>query len=250
MDILVCVKAVPVTTEVRTDDQFRLQRDNTQLQWNIADESALEAALRLKGATGHVTVLTMGPPKLENQLRELLARGADRVALLTDPKLAGSDTLATARALAVAIGHYGRFDLVLCGMRAIDGETGQVPGMLAAALDIPCITNAESIQQIADGVLIKRTLENTTQTLSVKMPAVVSLCAYSYPLRLPGIMGLRRARQQQIEVLSADALGLTEIGLKGSGTKVRKITTRFPGLRQTEYKDIHQIAKLCKEVAK
>ena len=90
------------------------------LQWNVADESALEAANRLKGPATAVTVLTMGPGKLEAPLRELFARGADRAVLLTDPVMAGADTRATAAALAAAVGKLGTFDLILCGRRALE----------------------------------------------------------------------------------------------------------------------------------
>ena len=100
--ILVCVKAVPVSSSVEVDGQHRLKRDGASLQWNIADESALEAAFRLADKDGSVTVLTMGPPKLEGPLLELLARGASRAVLITDRLMAGADTRATARALASA----------------------------------------------------------------------------------------------------------------------------------------------------
>ncbi|MBO5836908.1 MAG: electron transfer flavoprotein subunit beta/FixA family protein [Oscillospiraceae bacterium] len=228
MNILVCMKTVPATTSVQVDGQFRLKRDGVKLQWNIADEAALEAALELGGT---VTVLTMGPGKLEEPLRELLARGADRAVLLTDPQMAGSDTLATARALAAAVKTLGQFDLILCGRRAIDGETGQVPGMLAAMLDIPCISSVESIDQ--EGPLFRR-LENGVQTLKTSLPAVVSICEYTYTLRLPGILGMRRAKSKTVEKLCAADIGLSpeQCGLRGSATKVVAMDAKFPGLRK------------------
>ena len=228
MNILVCMKTVPATTSVQVDGQFRLKRDGVKLQWNIADEAALEAALELGGT---VTVLTMGPGKLEEPLKELLARGADRAVLLTDPQMAGADTLATARALAAAVKTLGQFDLILCGRRAIDGETGQVPGMLAAMLDIPCISSVESIDQ--DGPLFRR-LENGVQTLKTSLPAVVSICEYTYTLRLPVILGMRRAKSKTVEKLCAADIGLSpeQCGLRGSATKVVAMDAKFPGLRK------------------
>ena len=228
MNILVCMKTVPATTSVQTDGQFRLKRDGVKLQWNIADEAALEAALDLGGT---VTVLTMGPGKLEEPLKELLARGADRAVLLTDPAMAGADTLATARALSAAIEKLGDFDLILCGRRAIDGETGQVPGMLAAMLDIPCISSVEKIDE--EGQLFRR-LEQGTQVLKTNLPAVVSICEYTYTLRLPGILSMRRAKSKTVEKLSAEDLGLSpeQCGLKGSATKVVAMDAKFPGLRK------------------
>ncbi len=255
MRILVCMKAVPATAQVQVDGQFRLQRDGVKLQWNVADESALEAALQLRGPGDTVTVLTMGPGKLEAPLKELLARGADEAVLLTDPKMAGADTLATAGALAAAARYLGGFDLYLCGCRALDGETGQVPGMLAAMLQIPCITNAESLQ-LQDRVLqLQRRLETGNALLQTELPAVISICAYSYTLRLPGILGMRRARQKQVQMVSAQELGLApeQCGLKGSATKVVTMSARFPGLRKGPKEEniatgVKKLIELCREV--
>ena len=231
--ILVCVKAVPAATSVQVDGEYRLKRDGVSLQWNIADESALEAALRLKDKDGTVTVLTMGPPKLEAPLKELLARGADRAVLITDRLMAGADTRATAAALKAAAEKLGPFDLILCGRRAIDGETGQVPGELAA-LGIPCVSNVESLGEEEGKLILYRRLENGVQTLQAKLPLVVSVCEYSYNLRLAGILSMRKAKNKTVEQFSASDLGLTEVqcGLKGSVTKVIAMEARFPGLRK------------------
>ncbi len=233
-NILVCVKAVPSSSSVQVDGEYRLQRDNVNLQWNIADEAALEAALSLKGTDGTVTVLTMGPPKLEEPLKELLARGADRAVLITDRLMAGADTHATAAALKAAAESLGPFELILCGRRAIDGETGQVPGELAAALDIPCISNVEEIHPEKEQLILSRRLENGVQHLCAEGPLVVSMCEYSYTLRLAGIQSMRRARNKAVERYSAADLGMTagECGLKGSLTKVVAMEATFPGLRK------------------
>ena len=232
--ILVCVKAVPVSSSVEVDGQHRLKRDGASLQWNIADESALEAAFRLADRDGSVTVLTMGPPKLEGPLLELLAKGANRAVLITDRLMAGADTRATARALASAAEKLGPFDAVFCGCKAIDGETGQVPGELAAALGLPCISNAEKVETAGDELLVARRLEDGVQNLTVSGSAVISFSSYSYPLRLAGILGMRRARKTPVEILTAADLGLTpeDCGLKGSLTKVAAMESRFPGLRR------------------
>ena len=232
--ILVCVKAVPASTSVQVDGEYRLKRDGVSLQWNVADESALEAALRLKDKDGSVTVLTMGPQKLEAPLKELLARGADRAVLITDRLMAGADTRATAAALKAAAEKLGPFDLILCGRRAIDGETGQVPAELAAALGIPCVSNVEAITEADQTLILSRRLENGIQTLSATGPIVVSACEYSYNLRLPGILSIRRAKNKQVEMLSAADLELNaaDCGLKGSLTKVVAMEAKFPGLRK------------------
>jgi len=256
-NILICMKAVPTTAQVQTDGEFRLKRDGTDLQWNVADESALEVALQMKGPSGSVTVLTMGPKKLSAPLKELLMRGADRAVLLTDPLLAGADTIATAKALSKAVAALGEFDLILCGRRAMDGETGQVPAMLAAALGIPCVSNVESIGQEAGQWLLRRRLESETVELQYACPLVASVCEYSYVLRLPGVMSMRRARDKQVEEITAQQIGLApqECGLKGSFTKVIKMDTKFPGLRkgpkETDIqKGAAQLITLLREVEK
>ena len=256
MKILVCVKTVPATTEVEVDGQFRLKRDGVKLQLNIADEAALETALALKEMGDSVTVLTMGPPKVADLLKELFARGVDRAVLLSDPTLAGADTYATAEALRAAISHLGGFDAIFCGRRAMDGETGQVPPMLAALMDIPCITNCEEAEIEEENLLLRRRLEGEYQLLQTPMPCVVSVCEYSKTLRLASLMGLRRAKDKGVEILTAEDVGIDpqKRGLKGSKTKVTAMTAKFPGLRkgpkETELLSFAKTAAdICREVA-
>lgn len=231
--VLVCMKAVRETGAGQVDGAAAADRDRADLRWNIADESALEAALRLAGGEGRVTVLTMGPPKLENLLRELVARGVDAAVLITDRLMAGADTHATAVALKAAAEKLGPFDLIFCGRRAIDGETGQVPGELAAALHLPCISEVERAD-LRDGALVlSRRLEEGTQELQAASPLVVSFCEYAYPLRLPGILGLRRAKKAPVTIYGAADLGLRagDCGQSGSLTEVASAELRLPGLR-------------------
>lgn len=273
--ILVCVKAVPSAGDVQLDAEYRLRRDTAPLQWNIADAAALETALRLAqelpacggDAAGEVTVLCMGPEKLQTALRELLDRGAHQAVLLCGRALSGSDTRATAAALAAAVRLLGPFDLILCGRRAIDGETGQVPGELAAALGLPCVTQAERIVwaqrepaeavlngpgQAAGGpgraagepkqaeqtpgpqLLLTRRLDAGTDRLLASGPLVASLCEYSCPLRLPSIAAMRRARSQPVRLIDAAELGLApgECGLAGSPTRVVRMESRFAARRR------------------
>lgn len=231
--ILVCVKAVPNTTDVHFDQDGKLHRSNTQLQWNVADLSALEAALTLKIPGSTVTVLTMGPQKLDSSLKELLSRGADNAVLICDPCLAGSDTYVTAKVLAAAIHKLGDFDLILCGKQSLDGDTGQVPGMLAAALGVPCVTNAQQLIPEGNQLQLNRILEKGTQALSVTFPCVISVQPYAYNLRLPGIMAMRRAQQKTVLTLTARDLDLSPevCGQAGSLTKVTKIHPLLHGHR-------------------
>ncbi len=253
-NILVCIKAVPIATQSGAAEQT-IQREKCSLQWNVADEAALEAALRLKSSAGSVTVLTMGPAKLADPLRELLGRGVDQAVLLTDPSLSGADTYATTKALSAAICALDSFDLILCGRRAVDGETGQVPPMLAAAMDMPCITNAEQLTKTDGKLILRRRLEDRSVTLSVSAPAVVSVCEYAYALRLPSISAMRRAREKQVRQLTAAELGLSPevCGLKGSLTKVVHTDKKFPGLRSCKREadiaaGVCQLLELCREV--
>lgn len=231
--ILVCMKAVQTAEPVRTEGQVQTERDKADLQWNIADESALEAAFRLVDGTGRVTVLTMGPPKLKDLLKEVVARGVEEPVLITDRLMAGADTHATAAALKAAVEKLGPYDLILCGRRAIDGETGQVPGELAAALGIPCISEVESVEQMDGNLILTRRMGEGAKRLLAKLPLVISLCEYTYPLRLANLMGIRRARETQIIVYGAKDLGLSpgDCGKIGSLTEVMSTERQFPGLR-------------------
>lgn len=255
MNILVCMKAVPATTQIGADAQFRLKRDGAELQWNVADESALALALSLKAQSGGaVTVLTMGPEKLTAARQELFGRGADRAVLLTDPALAGADTAATASALAAAVRYLGGFDLILCGRRAIDGETGQTPALLAGALSLPCVTDAERVERADGSLRVQRRLEDGTHVLSVGLPAVVTLCEYAYRLPMPSLTGLRGARDRQFERLTAAEIGLSAkaCGYAASPTRVVRMEQRMPGLRACRREPdaaagAREIARMAKE---
>lgn len=221
------------------------------MQLNISDLSALEAALQLKAEhpDSEVTVLSMGPAKAERLLQELFPLGTDRIVLLSDVALAGSDSLATARALACAISHLGNFDCILCGRRALDAETGQIPAQLAAALNVPVVTNVESMSHTGQTLECARRLETGISKVAVPFPAVVSLCEYVYTLRLPSILGRRRALGKQVEFITATDIGLESslAGLNGSATKVVHVDTKAPGLRKCRYPALSDIVGVIKE---
>lgn len=232
-NILVCVKMVPIDDRVKMDDNHCMDRNRMFHQINISDMAAVEAALMHRPGAS-VTVLTMGTAAVIPLLKDLLARGVDEAVLLTDKGMAGSDTHATSHILATAVKKMGEFDLILCGRRAIDGETGQVPGELAAELRIPCITNIEEILSNGENCKCLRLLENGTSLLEVKLPAVISFCEYAYPLRLAGLKGRREAASKEVKVFSMKELGLSkaECGLSGSRTKVVKAEHLQTGLRK------------------
>ena len=209
MRILICLKQVPDTTEVKLTGDLTLEREFVAQVLNPADESALELGLELKERHGGtVTVLTMGPRRAEGMLREALSRGADEAVLMTSPRFAGADTLVTAHCLAQAEKALGGFDLILCGRRAIDGETGQVGPMVAAMLDWHCVVNATE-GEITDGCLKAVQLgEAGSLQWKAPLPAVMTLCEWSHALRLPTISGLRRAAQAQVRICEPENMGI------------------------------------------
>jgi len=240
MRILVCVKQVPDSLQVTLDENHSMVRSSAARVMNPADECALGCALGMKAAFGaEVTALTMGPALAENMLRDTLSRGADRAVLLTDAAFAGADTLATARTLHAAVRLEGGFDLILCGRRASDGETGQVGPALASLLAIPAITNATAISLIQGDIAweITQLREDREVRWQARGPVLVTLCEWSYPLPLPSIQGLRAARNSPVLSYDAKALGLdpSQCGLAGSPTRVIRVVAQPSGLRNCTF---------------
>ena len=177
LNIVVTVKQVPDTTEVRIDPKTNtLIREGIPNIINPEDMNAVEAALALKELHGGtVTAITMGPPQAEEALEEIIAMGADRGILLTDRAFAGSDTLITAFTLSRAIMKIKHFDLILCGRQAIDGDTAQVGPQIASFLDLPQVTYAQEIEFDERGLVIKRCLEDCVEIVRLKLPALVTV---------------------------------------------------------------------------
>ena len=235
MNIVVCVKQVPDTAEMRIDPVTNnLIRDGVTNIMNPYDQYALEAALELKESTGaKVTVFTMGPPQAEVVLKDAVAVGVDEVKLISDRAFGGADTLATSQAMANAIKHFGIPDLILCGRQAIDGDTAQVGPEIAEHLDLPQITAALKIQIQGDEVIVDKENEYTSQTVAAKMPAVVTVMR-SPDLRFASIKGKLKARKTQVPVYTAADLEipLDIIGKAGSPTQVMKSFT--PTVKKVE----------------
>ncbi len=247
MKILVCIKQVPDTLEVKLSSNYTLQRDFVAQVINPADESALELGLTLRDKLGgSLTVMTMGRPKAEGMLREMLSRGADEAVLLTDSAFAGADTLATAKTLVGAIHVLGGFDLILMGRRAIDGETGQVGPMVASLLDIPCVANATKANVAGSMLTAEQLTEAGTLSWRCELPGLVTLCEWTYALRLPSLSGLRRAKTQEIRRLTAGDLGLAPqgIGLAGSPTRVIHAEPRPVGVRDCKRLNLPQLLEV------
>ena len=179
MKILVFVKQVPDTTDVKLDPVTgNLKREGVESIMNPLDANAVEAALQLKDKVGGTVVaISMGPPQAEDVLKKALAMGCDEAVLLSDRAFGGADTLATGYVLAKAAEKVGGYDLLIFGRHASDGETAQTGPVTAAFLGVPQITLAESLD-VQDGwVIAKRTTEDCTETVRAKMPAMVTVCS-------------------------------------------------------------------------
>lgn len=270
IDIVVLAKQVPdthnITGDVMTKDGT-MNRNALSAIFNPEDLNALEMAVQIKERHGGtVTVITMGPPKAANILRESLWRGADKVVLLTDRRFAGADTLATSVALQKAIEKIGRYDLILAGRQAIDGDTAQVGPQTAEKLGIPQITYVESVLDIADGrITAERALDNGTEVVRCTLPCLLTVVGSANTPRLPSarrwmaqklaatpaeypallerwpefgtqeaLEAYLRERDLEIPVWTADDIGVSpeSIGLAGSPTQVHKVT--FVVLESTE----------------
>ncbi|KAJ53311.1 electron transfer flavoprotein beta subunit [Clostridium tetanomorphum] len=229
MNIVVCLKQVPDTNEVKIDPVTgTLIREGVPSIINPDDKNALEEALRLKDENGaKVTVISMGPPQAEVALRESLAMGADEAILISDRAFAGADTLATSRALAAAIEKLD-YDIVFAGRQAIDGDTAQVGPEIAEHLNLPQITYVEEVAVDGEELKVKRAWEDGYENIRVKMPVLLTAIKELNEPRYMQVGHIFGAFDKEIKVWNADFLGVDKslLGLKGSPTKVKKSATK------------------------
>lgn len=233
MNILLCMKQVPDTTEIKIDPVTNtLMRAGVPSIVNTFDAYALEAATRLKeDVGGTITVLSMGPEQAKQALRECLSVGGDTAVLVSDRLFGGSDTLATSYILSCAIRkleeEMGEFDLIFCGKQAIDGDTAQVGPEIAEHLNRPQITYAFDVAMEQQELLVKRESEEGYDVIACDLPAVITVIKTPYEPRYPTIRSKMAASKADIRTLtSADiTIDATRCGLKGSPTKVKKTFT-------------------------
>lgn len=229
MHIVVCIKQVPDTTEVKIDPVTNtLIRQGVPSIVNPFDKNAMEAALQLKEKHGGtITVISMGPPQAKDALKECLALGADKAILVSDRAFGGADTLATSYTLAAAVRNAGNFDIVLCGKQAIDGDTAQVGPEMAEHLGIAQATYVSKIDVRGDVVRVEREHEDCYEILEFKLPLLVSVVKSINEPRYPTIRGTMKANRTEIPVWTSADLVVEEqrLGLKGSPTQVRRIFT-------------------------
>ena len=227
MKIVVCIKQVPDTAEVKLDPKTgTLIRDGVPSIINHDDKAGLEAALQLReklndGST--VTVVCMGPPQADVALREALAMGADEAHLVSAREFGGSDTYATATIISAALRKIG-YDLVITGRQAIDGDTAQVGPQIAEQLKVPQISYAEEIKIDGDAIIVKRQFEDQAHMLKVKTPCLLTALAELNTPRYMSVGGIVDAYNTEIKVWGFDDLkddmNPEWIGLKGSPTNV------------------------------
>lgn len=231
MKIVVCIKQVPDTNEVKLDPVTNtLIREGVPSIINHDDKSGIEAALQLKEKVGGtVTVVCMGPPQADVALREALAMGCDEAVLVSAREFGGSDTYATAVIISAALKKVG-YDLVITGRQAIDGDTAQVGPQIAENLHIPQVSYAEEINMEGDKVVVKRQYEDRYHIVEVKTPCLLTALQELAAPRYMHAGGIVEAYEKEIKVLGfddlKDSLNPDHIGLKGSPTNVFKSFTK------------------------
>jgi electron transfer flavoprotein beta subunit len=233
MNIIVCIKQVPETTEVRINPETNtLIREGVKSIINPFDMYAIEEAVRLKERfAGKATVITMGPPQAEAVLREAISFGIDEGILVCDRAFAGSDTWATSYTLSGAIKKIGAFDLIICGKQASDGDTAQVGPGISAHLNIPQVTYVKKIEEASEkSMRVERMMEEGFEIIETPLPALITVVKEINEPRLPSLRGMMRAKQAKITSWTQKDLNLDpqSIGLCGSPTQVVKIFTPPP----------------------
>ncbi len=255
MNIVVFVKQVPDTNDVKWTENNNIDRTNMESVINPADKQALEAALLLKdryGAT--INAVTMGPAKSVEVLKEAIAMGVDEAFLLCDSKFAGSDTCATSKVLAAAVKEkLPQADLILFGQTAIDGETGQTGSSTATRLGLTAISNVVEIIEINENLITVNTeTEKEKITLRTKLPCALCINNYVFKPRIPKINGYINAQDYNYKSYNIYDLGLQadETGVKGSPTYVSKVFKNQEGrdCKLINFEDEGSLQTIIKEI--
>ena len=230
MKIIVLVKQVPDSTEIRVDKVTgTLIRAGVPSIINPDDLAGVEEALKIKEATGaHVTVISMGPPQASGMLKELYGRGVDECILITDRAFAGADTCATSSTLAAAIEKVG-YDLIIGGRQAIDGDTAQVGPQTAERLDIPQVTYVDKIMEVNDkSVTVRKSLEDTEEIIEAKLPCLLTTLSGMNTPRYMNCNDIVDSFSKEVKIMTFADLDIPaeKVGLAGSPTKVQDVYKR------------------------
>ncbi|MBU4589588.1 MAG: electron transfer flavoprotein subunit beta/FixA family protein, partial [Candidatus Omnitrophica bacterium] len=200
MNIIVCIKQVPDTTNVRIDPETNtLIRSGVECIINPFDMYAIEEAIRLKEKFGgKVIIVTMGPPQAEDALREAISLGADEAILVSDRAFAGSDTWATSYTLSRALHKIGDYEIIICGKQAIDGDTAQVGPGISAHLDIPQITYVKRIEEVSSNHMrAERMTEEGYEIIDSPLPCLITVVKEINEPRLPSLKGKMKAKKAE-----------------------------------------------------
>ncbi|MDD1777071.1 MAG: electron transfer flavoprotein subunit beta/FixA family protein [Candidatus Helarchaeota archaeon] len=232
MKVIVCIKQVPESTEVKLDPKsYTLDRSSSKGIINPFDVNAVEETMRIAEKLENVETIaiSMGPPSAEEALKEALTYGLNAAYLLSDKAFAGADTLATAYTLARAIEKIGNYDLILCGKQAIDGDTAQVGPGIAENLNLAQVTNVKKIDFLDEKTLrVESELEDGYKVIEVKLPAVLTVTKEINVPRIPSFKTARLALKKPITKWGAqdlDNIDKSKIGMDGSPTAVIKVET-------------------------
>ncbi len=228
--IIVPIKQVPDMNRVKFDtEKGRIDRSSAGAEINPFDLNALEAAVQIKDKLGDtVTIISMGPPTAESALRDALSRGADDAILLVDRAFAGADTVATSYALAAAIKKLGEFDLIICGEKTVDGDTGQVGPEIAEHLGIPHVSYVSEIKEMGEKMVLVCEMEDNRYLIESGFPLLITVTKDINVPRLPSLRNTLKARKAKIEIWTAADLASiadqSRFGVQGSPTRVYRVT--------------------------
>ena len=229
MNILVCVKIVSQASFADSLAEKDDRLSGGSLSINPADAYALELALRIKDKEQGtmVTALTMAPSYVEKSLRDAIAAGADDAVIISDSRAAGSDTLATSKIIAAAIKKLPKQDLILCGKKAIDSETGHIGPQLKALLELPLLTNVTGFAVDGEKLSVTTARDGVVAEYSGVLPAILTVCNGTDMVRSPTIMGIRRSKKAEIKQFTLADLDvdIDEVGLEGSPTRTVSVET-------------------------
>ena len=251
MNIIVCIKQVPDTADIKWTKNNTLQREGMDSVINPYDEYAIETALRIKDnyEGTFVRVISMGPKQAEASLREAVAYGCDEAAIICDKKFAAADTIATSTTIAEAVKKNSPdFDLVICGQFATDGDTAQTGPMIAEKLGIPQITYVRKIVEISDNeILAEKETDYGIETIKAKLPALICVQKCDYELRQAKINGYINAQEKEIQNIGLTDIEVDEnkVGLKGSPTYVSK-AFRLQSDHNVEFVTTEKLAQILK----
>jgi electron transfer flavoprotein beta subunit len=228
MKMYVCIKQIPDPNTVvsKLDPSTkRLVRSGVSLVLDPGDETTISAAIKLRDAIGgsELVAVSMGPTSAQEAMRRALAMGADSAILVTDPALAGSDALSTARVLAAVLKRE-QADLIFCSTESTDGYTGMVPGGIAEFLGIAQLTFAREIQIEGQKAIIKRVTQTGYQTVECALPAVVTIASGSYEAIYPTMKGIMGAKKKPFTQLSLSDLGIDASQVGEAGARERVVT--------------------------